>query len=271
YCAWAERCDQYLYGGSLGACTSIAEARCAWLELPGVAITGDDYRRCADDYATASCQGVPACELPDGTIESGFACATATQCKSGYCTGGNGACGVCAENPRHPVGGECDNPLVDCEAELDCVDHVCAPKRTEGELCDDTHHCETLVELGAMLCVEGTCTVVALPGEPCPTSNSGTPFCGYGTACTTENVCVLSERGEEGDVCGTFADRVVVCPNGACVADPDAPDVTRCKNWGTGGQPCDRVPNFERCAIGLQCVDSICAWPDIPEPPQDCE
>lgn len=271
YCAWADRCDTYLFGGSVEACESVADDVCAGLELPGITITGADYARCAGDLEAAVCTGtlVP-CELPNGTIENGFGCGSVSQCKSGYCTGGNGACGVCAPNPRHPEGGECDNPLVDCEAELDCVEHVCTAKRQEGEACDDVHHCVTVRELGLLACVEGTCTAVALPGQPCPMSGD-VPYCGYGTGCTTENVCVLTEKGDEGDQCGTFADRVVVCPEGTCVADSDDPSITRCVNWGVGGESCKKVPYLERCATGLVCENSLCVWPKIVPPAEDCD
>jgi hypothetical protein len=271
YCAWAERCDEYLYGGSLAACENIAEESCAWYTLPGVPGTGADYARCAQSLNTAECDGdaVP-CDLPKGTLENGFACATALQCSSGYCTGGNGACGVCAPNPRHPAGGVCENPLVDCEAELDCVENVCTPKRREGESCDDTHHCETGRKLGSLTCVEGTCTLLGLPGEVCQMTEGGNPYCGFGTACTTENVCVLIENGDEGDVCGTFADRVVGCPEGSCEADADDPTVSHCMNFGKAGESCKKVPGFERCATGLLCMGSLCVWPELMPPPQDC-
>jgi hypothetical protein len=270
YCARAERCDQYLYGGSFAACRGIAEESCAWYELPGVTASGADFARCAAAHEASECGAVEPCELPLGTIQNGFPCALGQQCSSKYCTGGNGACGVCAPNPRHPAGGACMNPLVDCEAELDCVDSVCTPKRREGESCDDTHHCETMRELGSLGCVEGVCTVLGLPGEPCEMTEGGNPYCGVGTACTTENVCVLVENGDEGDVCGTFADRVVGCPDGSCEADADDPTLSHCANWAEAGESCKKVPGFERCATGLVCMNSLCVWPPLPPLPEDC-
>jgi len=270
YCAWADRCDEYLYGGSVAACESAAEVSCEWVGLPGVEITGPDYAECAAEYASVSCDDAPpACELPSGTIGNGLPCAWPSQCESGYCTGGGGACGVCAPNPRHPAGGDCDNALVDCEANLDCVEGSCTPMSKEGEACDDMHHCEGGRELGTLTCVEGTCTVIGLPGEPCMTSEGGDPYCGVGTACTTANVCVVPEDGDEGDVCGTFADRVVGCPNGSCETDADDPNTAHCMNWAEGGESCRKVPGFERCATGLLCMGGLCVWPEV-EPPPDC-
>jgi hypothetical protein len=263
YCAWADRCDQYLYGGSLEACQSTAESQCSWYELPGIAITGADFTRCAESFDAGRCDATPTCELPPGTRENGFPCASLSQCESGYCAPGSGGCGICGPNPRQPAGGACANSL-DCDAQLDCVELVCTPKRREGELCDDVHHCETVQELGFLLCL-GACTLVGLPGERCPPGGS----CGSGTACTTENVCVVTERAEEGDVCGTFADRVAACWDGACVADPNDPSVTRCVSWGKGGESCNKVPNIERCATGLVCTNAICAWPEALLP-ADC-
>jgi len=272
YCAWAARCDEYLFGGSLSACQGIADEQCAWLELPGIAITGPDYARCATSYDAASCEDVvETCELPNGTIASGFACATSQQCESGYCTAGGGACGTCAPNPRHEAGGACDEPVFDCVEEMDCIEGECTPRRREGESCDDVHTCEADRELGALVCIDGICTVAALPGDPCLMTESMSTYCGSGTACTTENVCVLVEEGDEGDVCGTFADRVVGCPDGSCETDPNDPETAHCMNWAQGGEPCDKVPGFLRCATGLSCQNSICVWPPIPAPPEDCE
>lgn len=271
YCAWAERCDTYLFGGSVAASESVPETSCAAVDLPGITITAADYATCAANLAAVACTGtLVTCDLPNGTIANGFGCASASQCESGYCTGGNGACGICAPNPRHPVGGECENPLVDCEADLDCAENVCTPKREEGEPCDDVHHCETVREQGSLECLEGTCTAVGLPGQPCRMGAGGTTTCGYGTACTTENVCVVTDKAGEGDECGVFADRVVVCPGGMCVTDEDDATRARCVNWGKGGESCQKIPNFERCAVGLVCTNSLCAWPKVTPPPDDC-
>src|SRR5688500_9539038 len=69
YCAWADRCDQYLYGGSLEACQSTAESNCSWYELPGIAITSADFTRCAESYDSVRCDATPTCELRPGTRE----------------------------------------------------------------------------------------------------------------------------------------------------------------------------------------------------------
>jgi hypothetical protein len=269
YCAWAARCTEYVYGGSVEACESLSATSCEWNALPGIGWTDTTYGACADAYAQADCAPTESiCELPAGTLKNGLECATSAQCESGYCVPKDG-CGVCGPNPQHPLGGTCDS-YANCEPDLDCVEQTCVERPKVGEACDDAHHCSTAgVREGYPYCVEGICTLVGLPGEPCYDTGSSTPLCGFGAACTTENVCVSQTLAEEGDVCGTFSDEVITCPLGTCVTDTEG-DESHCMNWAGPGESCHKIPNFSRCATGLLCEDDLCVWGEPSEPPSDC-
>ncbi len=270
YCEWAGRCTEYVYGGSVEACKKLSDSSCAWSALPGVGWTEATFGACAAGYASAECAPTEAiCETPGGTLPNGIECATAAQCESGYCNPTGEGCGICSPDPQHPIGGDCETTS-NCKPGLDCVDDTCVARREEGETCGGLQNCTSVRDEGYLYCVEGICTLVGLAGEPCFDTGSNTPLCGIGTACTAKNVCAPQVLAAEGEPCGIFDDQVIVCPNGWCVSDEDDPTVARCMDWAGPGEDCHKVPNFERCATGLACENSLCVWPKPTEIPTDC-
>jgi hypothetical protein len=270
YCEWSARCTDYVYGGSVEACQSLAATSCPWYQLPGIGWTDASFGACTTVLESADCAPTEAiCETPRGTLQNGHECLTAAQCESNYCAVTSSYCGVCGPDPKHDLGGECEDGFLDCKPGLDCVDETCVVEREEGETCDDVRHCSSARrEEGYLYCVEGTCQVVGRPGEPCIGINK---VCGTGSACTTEDICVSYLTAEDGEVCGTSSDEVVLCPDGWCVAEEDDPTVSHCVDWAGPGERCDKVPGFSRCATGLICENELCVWGKPQAPSNACD
>jgi hypothetical protein len=270
-CDWEERCGEG-FTGSREACLRVYAGSCEWyVELPGVNVGTSDFTACAASYAATECnEAVPECEFPTGSIGNGLPCASYVQCESGYCTGSSGACGVCAPNPYGEAGADCTSHS-QCTTNLDCFEGQCTPKSEEGGPCGSNRGCSIAVrESGALVCIDETCQVVGLLGDPCHEA-SGAMICGAGTACSGET-CVPLVLAEEGEPCGVFEDEVVDCKGGICWTQDLDTGVVECVTWAGPAEPCDKVRGFERCATGLTCdANNLCVFPTVPPPPEDCE
>jgi hypothetical protein len=269
-CEWEGRCGKGLTG-SLEACLRLNANSCEWYVLPGSNVSAAAFAPCTADYEVAGCDGAPpTCELPAGSIANGLSCATYLQCESDYCTGANGACGVCAPHPQGKLGAPCTT-YANCESTLDCVDGECAEKAREGEACSPTRGCSiTPRDDGLLTCVDGTCQVVGGLGRPCH-QVGGASFCGPGAACSNGGVCVPLVLAMAGEPCGAFEDEVVDCQGGICRAPEASPEELECIAWAGPGESCNKVPGFSRCAAGLSCSeDLLCVWPTVVSPPEDC-
>lgn len=273
YCARLADCYGLVPGDTLEGCERYYAPTCVWTTLPGV-VSGDaELRACIPRIASTDCSELVICDFGAGTLENGSACGSDHQCESGYCTSNFITCGRCEARPSYPeVGDACADAIADCGVQLNCVDHRCAPPGDEGDACDPETPCSGGPRTdGFLQCLAGECTLLGGEGEPCFEGGAGAPECGNGLECTALGRCVRTEAASAGETCGRFEDRVIVCPDGACVSDAAATETSRCVDWAGSGEACDKVPGYFRCAVGMECDANFrCAWPPPLIPAVDC-
>jgi hypothetical protein len=233
------------------------------LGLEGTVLVPADFDACTAHVESTDCSRLwPGCTLPAGELATGERCQSTFQCASRRCSGGGYACGTCLP-AAGPPGTACVS-AADCRPEATCIDGVCLKKSLEGEPCGDDAPCAEpvfgdTVPDGRMLCVEGTCQVVGRLAEPCYSDAVAKDICGYLTACSTEGTCVPVERAKSGEPCGTFADVLLTCEIGSCVA-PAAGGQSVCVPKPGPGEECSR--DLQNCEWSLTCTSGgRCAWP----------
>ena len=274
--AWCEtlvRCDLY---PDLDSC------------LTAIDVVGPDLRAAAeaghleyDPSGASACQAMladvaceeltgaldlEACEVWDGTVPDGGACATGAECTTGYCDQGDcdpalsccvGACASPEGDEGVAEGGDCS--FEPCVPEAYCDDQV-VPATCRALLAVD------------MPCIEGQCaaSLYCRITEP----SAGTGLCSAlpaeGEACDPAlPVCARADNwcdpidnhcrklAAVGEACDEFPDNCV--PYAWCTPDG------RCEAMPGEGEPCADWPP---CLGDLECVDDTCAMPPADE--EDC-
>jgi hypothetical protein len=285
--------------GSEAACEARTTAACVLdLAAPSTAQTAAGVEACATSVKTQSCADlfdeVPtsACVPVAGTLTTGAACITGSQCASTFCSiGPNAVCGSCATLPK---AGDACATTEQCgeRGGLTCAAGKCIPIGQSGSACTSAIPCGFgLSCVGASASAPGTCQAAgADAGVACD------PTEGSGAACAVEQglecdpgsrTCVLVAYVDGGGACGALDGGTVGCAAGACViaavdagppvdaavvdagdggdadvdaattpvdaAPPPAPTVGVCVAAATEGNACDLMLG-PPCLAPAQCV-----------------
>jgi hypothetical protein len=222
-------------------------------KLNGISPTFDsDIAACATAINAADCttaiEQIPACGsgIPNGTLDTGAACASGLQCTSGGCSageqfadGGSSNCGTCQAPAAD--GADCSTaPCVTgdtCSLSIDgsgnlaetCTKQA-APAAVGGTCASDTdcvgpNHCNFATPDAQT----GTCAAPGAAGASCSANQN----------CTTPLVCT----GSSAEVCTT-----AVAAGGTCAASSDCAVGTACDTtslkciattYGKPGATCD--------------------------------
>jgi hypothetical protein len=210
---------------------------------------------CLDELATVGCdrtqrdtrEETPACaSVFRGGVSDGKACAFDDECRSGKCDAPTCTRDVCcpgtcaAASSGSPGGGPCQVDA-NCTNGYCTKSKQCAPRVTEGKICDDTRACDfglaciglTDLQAGncrrlpligescpylqcaelAGTCVNFTCLALGLPGEPCTADDECSPF----AQCDeTRNVCI--DTPTLGMACDVYCAGEAWCDASVCVA-----------------------------------------------------
>lgn len=227
----------------------------AGLLQPGVQVTPSSLNACADEGATAGCDGLfrllaanttpSSCMVPGG-VADGAACAYPLQCASGNCDRGDPTtrCGVCA--PRNPAGGTCrdDNG---CAYGHACVAKTCVPFGESGAACDAKHPC-----LATLRC-DGTCKPMLGEGAPCKSLTGECDLYAGGLVCVA-GTCTKATLAKAGEDCGVVDGKAIACAAGAC-----KPSLIKgtCFANAKDGEPCDELHGAD-CEFHAACIDGKC-------------
>lgn len=231
-------------------------------KVPGIARTGDDLVKCAQQVGTASCADLVAGRSPDvcavkpGTTIGGAPCGSDWQCASTYCRKTDAQCGVCG--PRAAAGGDC---TVDggCEKGLVCANKKCAAPAGPGADCNlPNQPCRS-----DLYCTStsgsGKCAAKMGNGGACADNSDACDFV-KGVICNPINhTCETISIAKGGEACGLGMRTICVgfvapCSNilGAGVCANPAADGATC-----GGNAV--------CIPPAECVGGVCRLPSAPE------
>lgn len=256
-CFRLAQCASATTRGTLGdgaKCQARLKPRCLTDNAaPGVALSAQDVKNCADGFLSVSCDDLllgalpAACRKP-GTLADASPCGADAQCASSACNGvGGDGCGACSA--RAAEGGACGE--VQCAYGLDCVQGRCKKPGKLGETCD-----ENLAPcLPTLLCNGGKCIAATASNQPCDTGNDTCdPLAGL--FCDgDQNICLPSAFAKTNETCGdvdgtpTLCESGSPCPDGKCL--PTAADGAACN------------PDADLlCAPPAQCEGGICVFPN---------
>ena len=216
--------------------------------LPGSGVSVGSLEECVSEIVRHGC-AAKTYTCVYGTHADGAACASGTQCRSGWCTGDPATCGYCVpERDRTgPCGtdsdcffeshcsqeGHCESDFLaghpcardaECDAYLSCIGGACqANNRQLGALCGPTiGFCDQ--RNAQLACGAEKCQFASFadPGDECPSFG----WCRGGGGCL-DNVCQAGPGPgtscEEDSDCGWLA----FCKDGTCripATDPCAAD-----------------------------------------------
>jgi hypothetical protein len=257
---------------------------------------------------TAACDDpLPECQLPQGTLENGAACAGRSQCKSRYCKLDTSGCGTCQDLVAK--GGDCTSPA-DCaygQDEVTSCDFASATAATgkcsvwnlakAGQTCSAQSFCDTQshCDVPDKNATQGTCLANLDVGKTCDDTRACRPglVCNKGGKCATKpkegEACSAIDDCDSGLACdGTCKPVVYVgvretcntvrrCARGRCVqpvttgsngqATPSG-DAT-CVDPIADGQVCgnDLAQKGMACDLFAQCVGGKCHVED----PSQCK
>ena len=216
-----------------------AAAACIeWIENVTCDVTSPEFRR------PNACN-----QIFTGALHDGETCAFSDECISNECWDGDVPCtdacctGTCAGDIAPEFGHLGDRCRLSGCIDSRCGDDgICAPFRTEGELCEESAECD--YGLG---CVNGVCTALAGAGEACSVSGCRD----YGFVCK-EWPSFACEPGGLGLA--------------HCLDDSDCSPMYRCE---TSSNNIDTYFCTQRVALA---VGSECRWFETPcAPPAFCK
>lgn len=209
-----------------------------------------DLTACADKIKGAACGTSFRCDLPKGTLASGTACASDTQCQSGGCRypdDPDATCGACATvpapGPLAAEGQSCADK--DCALGLYCGGTaeapVCVKEKDEGAACELPYECKL-----PFTCAGGKCAKPA----------------GEGAACTSTNDCDIKLGCSEGKCkklvfvgAAQTCDDARLCEAGACIRNGTAA-VGTCAAAVADGTACTAAATV--CGDFASCLSGKC-------------
>jgi len=223
-------CDRFVECGLTARCDSLTAYCPDYFFNEAAAYDVESLLACAEQRRNDACDNVragiaPPCVRP-GKLEAGAPCQFPTQCASGDCSGGLGACGTCSALKVPGTG---------CPG--------------VGETCGTGRYCLS-ADAG---CVAGP-AMARKEGEPCVAGES----CTFPTSCLARGASASSgacERTDEGAPCAfVIGSSTRACATGrSCVTRASGPV---CLEKAALGDPCNGVS----CAEGLYCrSDGVCA------------
>jgi MYXO-CTERM domain-containing protein len=210
-----------------------------------------------------------ACKPKQG---SGVACATASQCQSGFCADGfccntscSGVCQACSAAKNGGADGVCGNVPAGSDPDAECADGW--PACTQTGACDGLGACATYsMPTG---CSPGACAT----GADCASGVCADGVC-CDRACGTCEACTAAKKGSGLDgICGAVA--AGTDPNHQCLDSfPACTQTGACDGLGacaTEVAPCSSGPcsSGADCASGF-CVDGVCCESACAGPCQVC-
>jgi hypothetical protein len=251
---------------------------------------------CLAWYQNASCEQListqgtnPCTEAFAGLVPDGGSCYSLTDCQSGWCVSGPGACpGVCkrrigageacavsdwcepgficasgtckrygaqGEACGGPTGVTCSYPSLYCQGATSTAPGVCRPKQASGscsqaDACALRHVCEGLSYYPA---TPGTCVPQRAVGQTC---TPGDHECATYSSCSAAGVCTI--YGEVGDSCGLAGSETALCLDSWCQVDGNYQGT--CAPYKEAGEACS-MTEWSPCGNGgicdqtsLQCV-----------------
>jgi hypothetical protein len=255
-----------LFADQADCVAKMASACAASIYVPGGLAIADE-QACAQSLTFANCGDFwrfwfvgdlfPACAKA-GALDTGAACTTGAQCKSGFCArAADELCGSCAA--RASEGAQC-GATTPCEVGLVCAG-TCTKPGEAGAACGETAACQPWLR-----CLDGFCTTPRADGDPCdPASpvlqcdvdhfcNLKTKTCGSLTVVGAGSPCgVLDDGSYAGCSVGAVC-KLDGGPHGTCVTAP------------TAGQACNEKDVFlfglGPCAYPANCVGGTCVVGD---------
>ncbi len=262
--------------GSVATCESRTSAECV-LELvaPETSQTAATVEACAVSIGTQSCADIfdevptVACTPTPGSLTTGAACITSSQCASSYCAlGPDAVCGSCAAVPQ--AGAHCAS-TDECgdRGGLTCAGGVCIPIGQTGSPCTSAIPCGYgLSCVGTTATTPGTCqAAVSDAGAACDPTGTTAPSCSADLGLTCDPValtCVPTSYAAAGKPCGDLDGGVGGCAAGACVIEaPDAGKVVDAgvdaSDAGDGGDdaaavdagPAPSAPDIGACVAAV--------------------
>ena len=278
-CQRYDACSNGLYvsihWGDEATCEANTTAVCMTnLAAPGTAASPATVEACAHAIPTETCADFfganppSACAALAGSVATGAACLTSSQCQSTYCAvSPNATCGVCAAVPK---AGDACTVEADCGARggLACAQGACVALGAASASCSRGAPCGIgLSCVGEKKTAPGTCQPAASTvGATCDPKQATGPGCDLTLqlACDpATSQCVLDTVVAAAATCGQVGGGLAKCStSGTCVvttsdagaedggADAGAAPITgTCLAAAANGAACDT-------AIGPACVPS---------------
>lgn len=251
--------------GFIDRCRARAELAWQWeASLPGTGLTPQKVTACGEAWSDASCEeylssraGTPAACLVSGWLDTGEACRSGSQCRSGYCATPDTSCGVCAPLPK--LGGDCttNRECNEWQGEWCTGAGQCALPGLLGDPCDDTvAPCDD-----GLGCVDGQCAALGTAvGDPCG-AGANAPLCDWGQRLicnTSTSQCVAMAFVVDGAPCGNTASGYH-----ACAASGQCDTNQQCVAGPADGEPCDETAG-RYCTWPATCSSGYCVLPPSP-------
>lgn len=221
--------------------------------------TGDAIASCATTVSGVSCYDywtavkpltadtTLLCSLPAGTVATGGACGTSSQCQGALCSTVTAGCGKCAT--RGQAGASCDS-VFNCDKGLDCAGtspRQCTLFLTQNQACNtetdgSSVHCHP-----TLACINGKCVTPAKLNETC---RPGKADCEAWLICSAAGKCE-QDLPSLGQPCNFACKAPGYCDMGT----------KKCVARAAAGAACG-APNPTVCTTGYDCINGKCGQYD---------
>jgi hypothetical protein len=227
----------------------------------GSTLTRAQVEQCAQAVKAETCEQFLDNDQPSactytGSLPVGAACGTDSQCNTGYCRLGLGACGTCAvraQAGQAALDGGLPSCFTDsdCVATLVCAMGVCVGPSPAGAACSLQQPCQR-----TLACIGGKCAAPVPVGGACtfPTDCDGA----HGAACNTNTrTCVAIATATSGQPCGIVNGGLTDCVGGATCGNVNPTLQGICHQTAADNAPCGpdigcMAPAV--CAAGARCT-----------------
>jgi hypothetical protein len=233
-CQLFDSCSNGLYvpihWGDEATCEANSVALCMTdLAAQGTAASAASFEACANALPTESCANflgenpIAACAPLAGSVATGAACLTSSQCQSTFCAlAATSTCGVCASVPQ--AGASCGVDA-DCGGRnsLTCAEGTCVALGAASASCSKTAPCGIGLNcVGEKKTAPGTCqpaaSTVGATCDPNEATGAGCDATLELSCDPTTNMCVQNTVVPASATCGQVSGGIAKCSaSGTCV------------------------------------------------------